>query len=529
MQKSIATTNGFFSRARSIFFLGVLSFFSSFCGIQGQQPIDNSGFIPKLLPDTQVKMEGASPDWVKTLIMAEIRIETATPEGTFASATKVLDHYAEMGVNGLWVDPIYDRGPSENGYGNLGPETIYPALLTGTKNTSDPFHEVKKFVDEAHKRNIRILFDIIVWGTNMNAPLVSAHPEFYSRKNGDFVKVWGGYEFNWQSQELRSWFKNAAVNLIEKTGADGFRVDLAPDSSGYYFKEIRDALYARGRKIIIVSECVSSRRDTFDFEQTGVTAWTEKHDYAHPDHHKEQQQRFGLRSEYLFHNNLVDIIHTGKGIGDVKMQQEGKGGTFRFYTSTLLDHDDPAPFAAGNRVRFAYSTLFAPFIPMWWIGEEWNNPKVWLPKTGGVMYGNRIDWTQIPANQAFYEDAKKYIRIRRSYPEIFEYFPENARHANLAKLDTTKDGAPNPLQAYARFTKGKAVLIVPNEESKGSANFQIKLDDAVLGLDPFSSYKITDLMTGQVLTPNAGPSFGSKSFTAKIEAEHLGLYLLMKP
>jgi hypothetical protein len=39
---------------------------------QDQSKIDNSRLIPKFLPDNQVKMEGTSPDWVKTLIMAEI-------------------------------------------------------------------------------------------------------------------------------------------------------------------------------------------------------------------------------------------------------------------------------------------------------------------------------------------------------------------------------------------------------------------------------------------------------------------------
>jgi len=527
MQKTIVSTRGFSGLSRWIYLLGLLGFFSSLCGAQGQKPLDNSGLIPKLLPDAQVRMEGASPDWVKTLIMAEVRLETATPEGTFAAATKVLDHYAEMGVNGLWITPIYERGPNGIGYGNFGPEILYPSLV-GTKGVADPFGEAKKFVTEAHKRNIRVLFDIVVWGTNMDAPLVSAHPEFYTRKNGDFVKVWGGYQFNWESKALRSWFSGAAVKFIEKTGADGFRVDLAPNCSGYYFKEIRDALYAKGRKIAIISEINNSRRDTFDFEQVGVNGWTENPDYGHPDKLKEQKQRFGTHADYLFHNNLVDVIRTGRGIGDAKMQQEGRGGTFRFYTSNLLNHDDHEPFVTGNRVRFAYASIFAPFIPLWWIGEEWNNPKKPLPKSGGVLYFNLIDWTQLPLNQAFYEDAKKYIQIRRSYPEIFEYFPENARNANIAKLATTKNGAPNKLQAYARFAKGRAVLVVPNDESAGSAQFQIAPDYAALGLNPLSTYKIIDLMTGQVLAPGAGQPSNPKSFTVKIEAKHLGIYFLEK-
>jgi hypothetical protein len=511
------------------FLCNALCLFSGLCHAQDQEQIDNSALVPKLLPDDQVQMEGASPDWMKTLIMAECRIETATPEGTFASATKLLDHYAEAGVNGLWIDPIYDRNDPlvRNGYCNFGPQTLYPAL-TGVADDESPeaFATAKNFVDEAHRRNIRIFFDIIVWGTAKDSPLVVSHPEFYQKQNGEFWQVWGGYGFDWTNPGLKTWFKDAAVKLIEKTGADGFRVDLAPATSGYFFKEIRDALYAEGRKIAIMSEIDGTRRDTFDFEETAVDGWTERPNLADMQKFQEQKLRFGAHNEYLFQHNIVDVVRSGRGIGDPDMQQAGLGGTFRFYTSNLLNHDDHAPFATGNRVRFAYSTIFAPFIPIWWIGEDWNNPLRWLPNSGGVMYFNTIDWTQIRANQQFCEDVKKYIQIRRSYPEIFQFFPDSTRSANIAKLDTTKDGAPNNLQAYARFAGGKAILIVPNYKSESSARFQVNPNGDALGLDPAGDYQITDLMTGNVVAVQSFQSLINDGFTAQIEPDHLGIYLL---
>ena len=44
------------------------------------------------------------------------------------------------------------------------------------------------------------------------------------------------------------------------------------------------------------------------------------------------------------------------------------------------------------------------------------------------------------------------IRIRRSYPEIFEYFPASLRDANICKVATDR---PEELQAYARIETGK--------------------------------------------------------------------------
>lgn len=493
--------------------------------------IDNRNFIPKVVSDDHVLMEGTAPDWVKTLIVGEIRIETVTPEGTFDAAIKALDHYAEMGVNGLWVCPIYDRDNEiMNGYGNLGPQTIWPKL-TGCRDTGESLLVVKRFVDEAHRRNIRIFLDIIVWGTPKESPLFTQHPEFYTRKNGalEFVKEWNGYRFDWSSDALRRWYKNVAVDLIERTGADGFRVDVAPYASGYYFEEIRKELYSRGRKVVLISEMPNSRRDVFDFGEGDVTGWMEDPDFHNDPHLKEQERKFACNNEaaggrmqdFLFRNNIVDIIRTGRGIGTGEMQQVGTGGTFRFYTNNLLCHDDTESYAQGNRVRFAYATIFAPFIPMWWIGEEWNNPKT--IEATMPLYFNPIDWGKIESNRAFYEDVKKYIRIRRSYPEIFETFSQSLRNANIVKVHTAEAGVPNALQAYARFAAGKAIVVVPNVKNV-HARFEVELDDSALGMRS-SRYTIMNLMAGQPMSKTSSPRQHS-SFSAEIGSGELGLYLL---
>lgn len=498
---------------------------------QGPPPaaINNAGLIPKFVPDAEVRMEGLSPDWVKTLIMAELRIETATAEGTFASALKALDHYAEMGINGLWICPVWERGSRKNGYGNFGPATVEP-LLTGEQDPEKSFAAVRRFVQEAHRRNIRVIFDIVAWGTRKDAPLVTRHPEFYKRlPDGKNWEVWGGYGFDWENAAFRKWYRDAAVRFILETGADGYRVDLAPDTSGYFFREVREAVYAAGRKIILMSEMPGERKETFDFEQNGVTGWTEEPDYAHPDHHREQNEKFGKHNDALLHGNLVEMIRTGTGIGKATLQQQGHGGAYRFYTQNLLNHDDGEPFVRGSRVRFGYTAVFAPLIPLWWIGEEWNNPQQLIPDAeGGVMFFNAINWTakEAPENRAFFEDVKQYLRIRRSHPDIFESFPAETRQANIAAVESSRNGAPNPLQAYARFAGNKAVLVVPNNsDSAESTAFKIRVPLVKLRFASVGkSIAVTDLMTGQPVS--SGLATSELELSVSIPKDHLAVLLV---
>lgn len=73
----------------------------------------------------------------------------------------------------------------------------------------------------------------------------------------------------------------------------------------------------------------------------------------------------------------------------------------------MICHDDYTPIVCGDRLTLAYQAIFAPFIPIWWIGEEWNNPLNLLHP--GVMYFNKIDWDALekPENRAFFEDVKR--------------------------------------------------------------------------------------------------------------------------
>lgn len=509
-----------FSVARSVRSYGaVLAATFAFSLFAAGEKVDNSTLIPPFVEDAKVSMEGMSPDWVKTLIMAQFRIETATPEGTFASATKVLDHYAEMGVNGLWINPVYQRDPNSatigfNGFGNYGPHTIEPAL-TGTEDINESFKVTKNFVEEAHKRNIRVLFDIVTWGVASGSPLIAAHEDWFS-VNGVKKEMWGGRGFNWDVPELREWFISAAVEFIIRTSADGFRCDLEPHITGYdLFGEIRKRLYDKGRKVIIITEFVNDRRGVYDFEQVSI-AWEKEIalDRA-PD--------FFESGDYYLEKNIVESTQTGKGIGAPNLQLAGMGGMFRFYTFNLASHDSKRTFVRGSRLRMGYQAILAPVIPMWNIGEEWNNPeeKDRYGGEGDVLYYNAINWDKLdePSNRSFFEDVKKFIGIRRSYRGIFESFPENHRAANIVKVDVPG----NTLQAYARYGDGKAIIIVPNQSTLEKI-YKINVSLDAIGMAGKQEWKITDLISNKSVS-NAAPA-NRVSFEATTPADGISIYMV---
>lgn len=236
--------------------------------------IDNSTLIPEILPDREVKLEAlspgatASPDWVKSMIIVEVNPSTASSNGKITGMGPTLDHLAEMGVNGIWITPLQECRT----YGGFGLHTLDPKL-TGEKEMPERWARVREFVEEAHRRNIRVFFDVVSWGVthrnNGGAPLHKEKPEWF----GPVIKQWNGWSYNWENAELREWYTSRLVEMILVTGADGFRCDCAPDYAGYsIFGAARKRLLDLGRKVIFISERSSSRQRRVRFRPALVPA-----------------------------------------------------------------------------------------------------------------------------------------------------------------------------------------------------------------------------------------------------------------
>lgn len=474
--------------------------------------LSNADLLPAILPDSEVVMEMSAdglmetPDWLKSLILVEVRVDSASADRTLKGMGSVLDHLAQTGVNGIWLTPI--NGGSH--YTNHGIQTISDRL-TGEATREKQFQAVKDFVTEAHNRNIRVFFDVITWGVNKNAPLLKNRPDWF----GSFHEPYGGYFWKWDgNDELVEWFASQLVDWFVRTGVDGFRCDCAPNFAGYApYAIAKDRMRRLGRKVVFISENDSDRRNVFDFDQ--VAFWR--------NNHPKDGRWIGIS---FLENNIVDMVVGGDE--QIAPSSRIRPGSFRYYSYMLTSHDSKGYVVKGSPINIGYQALFSPYLPIWYLGEEWNNPYVTTEphfvqtKQPHWLYSNEIDWTALdkPENRAFFELVKKMIRIRRSHPEIFEHFPDDHRDSNICKVST---GQPGLLQAYARFHSGKAVLVVPNNSDR-ELQFEVYIPRQAAGLHSTSPCRVTDMLSETVVAEAA-----TESFKALIGAGQLGVYLVSCP
>lgn len=85
--------------------------------------------------------------------------------GNFRGMTDGLAYLSQLGITSVWLNPIF---PSRayHGYQHAFPDRVHPHL-----GTHDDF---RTFVREAHHVGIRVLLDVVLYGTSVESPLFRA-------------------------------------------------------------------------------------------------------------------------------------------------------------------------------------------------------------------------------------------------------------------------------------------------------------------------------------------------------------------
>ena len=171
--------------------------------------------------------------------------------GDLNGVTAKLDYIQEMGYNGIWLMPIHPS-PTYHKYDVTDYYAIDPDYGT--------LEDFKNLVDEAHKRGIRVIIDLVVnhssdghpWFTEacsyirQNGEPGGKYGDFYNFRitpNGAYHKVsgtqysyegqfWSGMpDLNLSSENVRAEIKNIMKYWLIDYNVDGFRLDAV---TSYY-------------------------------------------------------------------------------------------------------------------------------------------------------------------------------------------------------------------------------------------------------------------------------------------------------
>ena len=179
-------------------------------------------------------------------VVYEMNVRQYTPEGTFAAAQQELPRLAELGIDILWLMPIYPIGVE----GRKGPLGSYYAV----KNYCDvnpefgTLEDFDSFLAEAHRLGLRVVLDWVANHTSPDAVWVTERPaDWYERdENGNttFTADWSDTaNLNYENKDVWAGMAGAMRFWMER-GIDGFRCDMACEVPLEFWQETISGLRA---------------------------------------------------------------------------------------------------------------------------------------------------------------------------------------------------------------------------------------------------------------------------------------------
>ena len=170
-----------------------------------------------------------SADWVKDAVIYQIFERNYSQKGDFNSITNDLDRLKNLGVTVLWLMPIHPIGKLKS-KGTIGsPYAVqdYYAINPdyGTKE------DFKKLVAEAHKRDLKIIIDIVANHTAWDSVMMKTKAFYTQDKSGNIIPPvpdWADVaDLNYDNPELRKYITAMLVSWMRDYDLDGFRCDVA--------------------------------------------------------------------------------------------------------------------------------------------------------------------------------------------------------------------------------------------------------------------------------------------------------------
>ncbi|MCF8364659.1 MAG: alpha-glucosidase C-terminal domain-containing protein [Bacteroidales bacterium] len=155
------------------------------------------------------------PEWYKDAIVYSLYVDLFNTD--FGGLTEKLDYLQNLGVTCLWLLPILDSPMRDAGFDIREYTKVRDELLGLPAEASD--EEKRKvfstFLDEAHKRNLRVIFDIAMNHTS------DQHPWFQESRKGSENPYRDYYIWNKDTNrytQTRLLFKGMENSNWEKDG-----------------------------------------------------------------------------------------------------------------------------------------------------------------------------------------------------------------------------------------------------------------------------------------------------------------------
>lgn len=173
--------------------------------------------------------------------------------GDLAGIRQKLDYLSDLGVTTVWLSPVFEMRTEKVGeWGAF--HGYWVKDLTRVEPRFGTADELRDLSRDLHRRDMKLVLDMVWNHTDYDAPLRTAHPDWYHQR-GD-IEDWddpvavvegdvhGLPDLAQERPEVAAHLRAASLAWVEKADADGFRIDAVRHMPITFLADMNAALDA---------------------------------------------------------------------------------------------------------------------------------------------------------------------------------------------------------------------------------------------------------------------------------------------
>jgi 1,4-alpha-glucan branching enzyme len=231
------------------------------------------------------------------LVIYELLLRDFTEDHTFKAVREKLDYLEDLNINVLELMPVNEFEDNTSwGYN--------PSFYFAPDKYYGPRNELKKLIDECHKRGIAVVIDMVLNHSYGQSPLVQMYmdnwtitpenPWYNVKSNFENPNLRWGYDFNHEADVVKELVDSVNSFWMTEYNVDGFRFDFTKGFSNTPFgesswgseydaarianlKRMADEIRNRKEDALIIFEHLADNVEEKELADYGILMWGNMH------------------------------------------------------------------------------------------------------------------------------------------------------------------------------------------------------------------------------------------------------------
>ncbi len=196
-------------------------------------------------------------DRTKASNIYEVNIRQYTPEGTFKAFETHIPRLKQMGVDILWLMPIFPISEKNRKGGEGSYYAVADYMKVNPKFGTES--DLKSLIKTAHDNGMLVILDWVANHTGCDHSWTVSHPEWYTKDSAGNITMPQGTDWtdvadlDYDNKDMRAAMTSALAYWVKDFEVDGYRCDVAEMIPTEFWDEARPAL-EKIRPVFLLAE-----------------------------------------------------------------------------------------------------------------------------------------------------------------------------------------------------------------------------------------------------------------------------------